>query len=365
MKQRILAVVTDAFGAAGGMAKFNRDLLCGLAAAHTVTALPLQCQPQPGSAEAPPAALRYLPQVSRGRYFAEARMWPAATTAALLHGPFDLIVCGHLYLLPVCSWLQRLTGARLAQVVHGIEAWEPTPRPKINRLTPHLDAVWSVSAVTAERFASWAGAHPVSLLPNCIDAAAFGPAPKNQRLLRRLDLQHRPVLLTLGRMAAAERYKGVDTLLELLPQIQLRHPNAAYLLVGDGNDRPRLQAKAARLGLTAHVRFTGSIHEAQKADHYRLADCFVMPGRGEGFGIVYLEALACGVPVVASLADGSREAVRNGALGELANPDDPSSILAAIDAALLRPRQVPQGLGYFSRSAFNARLLAAVAALAA
>lgn len=370
--QRILAVVTDAFGAAGGMAKFNRDLLRGLAAEHTVTALPLLCKPQDGATEQPPAQLRYLTQVARWRYFAAQRMGPAVVWAAAKHGPFDVIVCGHLYLLPVCRLAQRLCpGAQLVQVVHGIEAWEPTARPQVNRLTPHIDALWSVSAITAERFAAWAlphagrtaGSIPITVLPNCIDAQAFGPGPKDPQLLRHLGLQGRTVLLTLGRMAAAERYKGVDTLLDLMPQIRARHPQAAYLVVGDGDDRARLQAKAQRMGLQSHVRFTGSIPEASKAAHYRLADCFVMPGRGEGFGIVYLEALACGVPVVASRADGSFEAVREGRLGEVADPEDPSSILTAIDAALQRPRGVPAGLEHFHRDAFDHRLRDAVSAL--
>jgi phosphatidylinositol alpha-1,6-mannosyltransferase len=114
-------------------------------------------------------------------------------------------------------------------------------------------------------------------------------------------------------------------------------PNIAYLIVGDGTDHHRLEEKARSLGVHERVVFAGYIPEREKADHYRLADAYVMPGRGEGFGIVYLEALACGVPVVASKLDGSREAVRDGALGILVDPNDAEGIKRGILEALARP----------------------------
>jgi glycosyltransferase involved in cell wall biosynthesis len=105
------------------------------------------------------------------------------------------------------------------------------------------------------------------------------------------------------------------------------------------------------------VVFTGRVSESEKQDLYRLADVFAMPGRGEGFGFVFLEALACGVPVVASKLDGSREAVRDGMLGELCDPRDPSSLFDAIQAALAKPRGiVPEGLSYFDFPSFERRV---------
>ena len=101
--------------------------------------------------------------------------------------------------------------------------------------------------------------------------------------------------------------------------------------------------------------FTGFISEDEKRDHLNLADAFVMPSRGEGFGIVLLEAMACGVPVVASTRDGSREALRGGMLGTLVEPDDRASLEDGVRAALRQPRAVPDGLEYFSRENFRLR----------
>ena len=111
-----------------------------------------------------------------------------------------------------------------------------------------------------------------------------------------------------------------------------------------------------RLGLQAHVVFTGYVPEADKCDYYNLASAFVMPSRGEGFGIVLLEAMACGVPVVGSLQDGSREALREGALGILTDPDDVNHVRSSIIGALRRPKGVPEGLEYFSYANFELRV---------
>ena len=102
--------------------------------------------------------------------------------------------------------------------------------------------------------------------------------------------------------------------------------------------------------------FVGRIREEEKADHYRLADAFLLPSQGEGFGFVLLEAMACGVPVVASSLDGGREAVRGGQLGVLVDPRDRASVVRGIREALARPRSVPPGLEYFSFDRFRERV---------
>jgi phosphatidylinositol alpha-1,6-mannosyltransferase len=114
------------------------------------------------------------------------------------------------------------------------------------------------------------------------------------------------------------------------------------------------------LGLGSHVIFAGFVNECEKADHFRLADVFAMPGRGEGFGFVFLEALACGIPVVGSVVDGSREALQDGALGELVDPSDLVSVRTGIRRALQKPTAIPSGLTHFDWPSFTVRLKAAV-----
>jgi glycosyltransferase involved in cell wall biosynthesis len=131
----------------------------------------------------------------------------------------------------------------------------------------------------------------------------------------------------------------------------------SHLIAGDGTDRPRLEEKIQAPRLQDRVVFAGRIAEDEKADHYRLADSFVMPGFGEGFGVVYLEAMACGIPVVASKADASREAVLDGKLGIVVDPRNGEELKAGILEALNRARGVvPPGLEHFSFENFERRL---------
>jgi len=157
-------------------------------------------------------------------------------------------------------------------------------------------------------------------------------------------------------MDAAEQAKGFDEILEILPLLRNEMPDIAYLAVGDGSDRARLQEKALRLGLEHNVFFPGYVDEAEKLDYYRLADVFVMPSRLEGFGYVFLEALAVGKPVIASKVDGSREAVRMGAWGALVDPRSSGEIIDAIREALLHPKVPPKSeLEFFSITQFERR----------
>jgi glycosyltransferase involved in cell wall biosynthesis len=352
----ILALLTDAYGGRGGIAKFNRDLCRALTAdplAAQVTALPRVAPVEP--IDNVPPRVTYHPEAagSKLKY-----AWNALrATCNVPRATYNATICGHINLLPVAvmaSWLQN---APLILILHGIDAWTPHDSWIVRKLLLQVDTFVTVSQCTKDRFLEWAPlrAEQGHVIPDCIYLDAYSPGPKRGELLDRYDLHDRTVLLTLGRLSSEEQYKGHDEILEVLPDLAGEIPDVAYLVCGDGDDRSRLERKAEQLGVADRTIFTGYVPEEEKEDHYRLADAFVMPGRGEGFGIVYLEAMACGVPVVASSADASREAVRNGQLGVVVDPDDPDDIKRGIHRALDADRGVPDGLDYFSDDNFEAR----------
>ena len=271
---------------------------------------------------------------------------------------YDLTICGHINLLPIAWMISVFTHTPLLLIVHGIEAWTPHQQKVIRYLVKRIDACICVSEVSKARFLSWAGvaSGKCHILPNCVDMNRFRPSQKNEQLLLRHHLKGRPVLMTLGRLDSAERFKGFDEVLEVLPSLIPHLPNVAYLIVGGGPDRGRLEHKVVSLGLSNHVVFAGLIEESEKVDYYNLADAFVMPSRGEGFGIVYLEAMACGVPTVASRLDGGREALRDGALGILVDPRDLEDVRKGILQALRLPKERPAGLDCFSSLAYEHRV---------
>ncbi|MBK8724997.1 MAG: asparagine synthase (glutamine-hydrolyzing) [Holophagaceae bacterium] len=362
-RRRVLMLLSDGFGGRGGIAQYNQDLLSALCTHRDcleVVAVPRLMPDPPGPL---PARLRWVTTGlgNKAAFF-------AAVLREAWSGPgFDLVICGHINLLPLARLLQPWVRAPLALVLHGIDAWRPLRRLDARASAAHPEAFIPVSEVTARRFAAWSGADAASFhrLQNAVHLERYGTGEPPAYLIERYGLAGRKVLLTLGRMAADEQYKGFDEVLESLPELSQEFPGLAYLAVGEGSDRARLMAKARALGLEDRVIFTGHIPETEKADHYRLADAYVMPSRGEGFGRVFLEALACGVPVVASRVDGGREAVGDGALGQLVDPADPEDVRRGIRAALATARGVPAGLAHFAYPAFEARCHALVDALLA
>jgi glycosyltransferase involved in cell wall biosynthesis len=272
-------------------------------------------------------------------------------------GTYNVVICGHINLLPVAALAAWLQQAPLVLIIHGVEAWEPHGSALVRGCVRRVDAFVAVSEHSKERFLEWAPlrAEQGHVIPNCIDPEPYGPGPKRDDLLTRYGLNDRTVLLTLGRLSSEEQYKGHDEVLEVLPALAEDVPDVAYLICGDGDDRPRLEAKAERLGIADRVVFAGYVPDDEKADHYRLADAFVMPGSGEGFGIVYLEALACGVPVVASTADASEEAVLGGRIGTVVDPSNLDEFKHGIRSALREDGGVPEALQHFSFERFTER----------
>jgi phosphatidylinositol alpha-1,6-mannosyltransferase len=122
--------------------------------------------------------------------------------------------------------------------------------------------------------------------------------------------------------------------IEAMPELLRRIPTLKYIIVGDGDDCDRLKSKARSLGVSEQVIFTGRILEEEKALHFCLADAYVMPSHGEGFGIVFLEAVACGLPAIGSKVDGSREALLDGRLGHLVDPKIPEELIDAVTKVL-------------------------------
>jgi glycosyltransferase involved in cell wall biosynthesis len=341
---RILLVATDAFGGHGGIALFNRELSEAISKIDAVRELVVV-----------PRKVAYEPPVlpPRVTFSAGAAKSPvryARTIAALRRQPFDLVVCGHVNLLPVAAAI-----GRPLLITHGIEAWRP-PRRRLSSLLLHrCRGVVSVSALTRDRFLEWSRfAGPAFVLPNAIHASDYGIRPRRADLVERFRLGGRRVLLTVGRLDSRERYKGFDEVIDVLPALP---PDVVYVIAGGGNDFERLRARAKSAGVADRVVFTGLFDDRDKPDFYSLADAYVMPSRGEGFGFVVLEALASGVPVVASKHDGTREAVLDGKLGLLVDPANPAEIAAAIRETLERhERRIEEGLEFFSFENFARRV---------
>lgn len=351
--------LSDAFGGFGGIAKFNRDFLTALDACPSVRQVDVipRVIAEDISDQIPEAVI-YHRRSAGGK----ARFLFHLCALALTQRKFDLVICAHINLLSV-SWLAaHFCRARLALIVHGVEAWFPTRSLLRNFAVRKVDSVIAVSALSAQRLSAWSGiaSDRIEIVPNCVDLDEFAPASRDPALADRYGLAASKVIMTMGRLASQERLKGFDEVIDVMPELLRRIPNLKYMIVGGGADLERLRAKADAVGVSEHVVFTGRIQEAEKAAHYNLADAYVMPSSGEGFGIVLIEAAACGIPVVGSSIDGSREALRDGSLGRLVDPRKPDELIEAIIGALGGSEKGARNpaIEYFSVGNFRNRVAA-------
>lgn len=352
ISMRILFLTSDAFGGRGGIAQYCRDLLLALSDmvdVDEIVAIP-RVAPLP-IGDLPPKVTYHVEGLGgKIRY--------ARTVLKVLRGRFDLVICGHVNLLPF-AWLASIKKhAPLVLIAFGIDVWQPHKSMLTRMLVRSVDAVYSVSEITRDKMLACSNVsiERFHILPNAITLDRYGMGSKDTTLVTRYNLSGRKVMMMLGRLDGEVGGKGIDELIEIMPELIDREPALVYLLAGDGKDRSRLEEKARGLGVADRVVFTGYVSESDKPAHYRLADAFVMPGRLEGFGFAFLEAMACGVPVVASTLDGSREAVRFGKLGQMVNPDDRTALVQAVIKALNTKKRIPEGLEYFSFANFQSRL---------
>jgi glycosyltransferase involved in cell wall biosynthesis len=245
-----------------------------------------------------------------------------ATLGAVLRSRPQHVISTHLNFGPVALLAKRLFGTRYTLVAHGIDVHPDLPARTLDAMR-NADRIIAVSAWTRGRVTALGGIDPakVTIVPNAFDETRFTAGPKPERLRKAYGiLPGEKVLLTVGRLDQRERYKGCDRLIDALGDIQQRCGPVRFIVVGTGDDRDRVIALARDKGQEKSVVFTGFVAPEDLADHYRLADAFAMPSTGEGFGIVFAEALACGTPVVAGNRDGSVDALDGGRLGKLVDP---------------------------------------------
>lgn len=352
---RILLLTTDSYGGHGGIALYNRDIAQALSEISEVSEVIILARMQPLPVEEIPEKVTFVCKSvgSKWNYI------NALFTVS--RGGFDLIICGHVNLLPIAIILNIWLRTSISLLVYGIDVWAP-PYRFARQWISKVNSIWSISKITCIRMNEWLenSKQQCILLPNAIHLDKYQLTDKPTHLVDKYNLESKKVIMTLARLSSHERYKGIDEIIEILPDLVKQESKIKYIVVGDGDDKSRLEEKVKRLNLEKYVIFTGFVEEQEKPQYFSLADVFAMPGKGEGFGFVFLEAMASGVPVVGSKVDGSREALREGLLGELVDPHDLNAIKKGILKALEQPRGIPEGLTFFSWQSFSNRLSKAV-----
>lgn len=258
----------------------------------------------------------------------------------------DTVILSHANLLLVGYFIKLCSPkTKLILLAHGIEAWEPFKGFR-KKMLLKCDKIFAVSKYTKDVIMNLNGfpEKNIHILNNCLDPFLQKPKQKEREtyLLERYHLNKEDIILmTLTRLAAKERYKGYDIVIESLQKLRLSYPRIKYLIVGryDDEEKERLDKMIERAQLQQHVIFTGFVPDEELADHYNLADIYIMPSEKEGFGIVFIEAMFYHKPVIAGNKDGSVDALLNGSLGLLVNPESLDEVTCAITKMIRNSEQ--------------------------
>jgi len=255
----------------------------------------------------------------------------------------DLIISTHLNFTPVAHLLKTLLGIPYYTVAHGIEAWN-IENYQLKLALKNADKILAVSHYTRDKLIKEQNLDPenILVLPNTFDHQRFKIAPKPDYLLQKYQLKSETkIILTVARLSASEQYKGFDQIIQSLPQIIAKIPNVHYIIVGKGDDRPRIEKLIKGLKLENYVTLAGFIPDEELCDYYNLCDLFAMPSKGEGFGIVYLEAMACGKPCLGGNQDAAIDALCGGKIGALVSPNNIGEIAQTITKILQGSHPLP------------------------
>ncbi len=256
----------------------------------------------------------------------------------------DVVILSHIHLLSIGYLIKRFSPkTKVYLLAHGIEIWRKLPEAKLKALR-RLDKILAVSQYTANMIKDIhdIDREKIEILNNCLDPFYYYPQNFNKPefLLQRHELnKNQTILFSLSRISSSEKYKGYDHTLQILSHLIEKKPELMYLLAGkyDDEEKRRLDQLIAKYKVGRHVKLIGFVDEAEVTDYFLLSDIFIMPSKKEGFGIVFIEAMASGLRVIGGNKDGSVDALLRGELGKLVDPDNLTEIEQALIGLLDHP----------------------------
>lgn len=292
---------------------------------------------------------RDVPEAERARVTACARSklrFLQHLRALLRRERPDVVWIGHALLLATTPVIRALCpDARIVVLTYGLEVWKPLPLAA-RALLRRADAIVTISEHTRARMVKVQDLESarVSIVPPAVDArmvsAALGTPNRDRRGNR---------LLTVTRLGFDATEKGVSRALRATLDLIDAHPHLRYTIVGDGEQREALEHEATTLGLDDRVEFLGRVSTRELWKAYADADVFVLPSAGEGFGIVFAEAMLWELPIVAGNADATPEVVPDGEAGLLVAPHDVHGMASALHG-LLGARMLRDEMGRAGRA---------------
>lgn len=329
--KKVLFLNLTAFSQTGGIEKFNKCFLKalseldakGISSSNSISAYDTSC------------SIDYYPvEKYQGYAMNKAKF---VINSIIKARNYDIIVLGHINMAIVGTAIKKLMPQKkLVLITHGIDVWGELTGAK-KKVLSLADKILSVSSFTKKKLMDvhYINEEKVDVFPNTIDP--YFPQPTDLSI--RKDLRERYnvkddefLLYTLTRLSSKEQYKGYDRVIEALAEVVNENKKVKYIIAGkyDEQEKQKVDQLIAKNNLDGHVQLLGFIDEEELVGHYQMADLYIMPSKNEGFGIVFIEALVCGLPVIGGNCDGSTDALLNGETGTLVSPENINEIAKAI-----------------------------------
>ena len=286
-----------------------------------------------------------LPQYLPAKKFTGFANRIAFTLKAFLKAPkFDMVIISHINMSFVGRVIKTINPkCKIWVVAHGIEVWNDLS-PNKKWLLKNCDKVICVSNFTKQQVVAkhLIDAAKCEVLNNALDPFMNIPVAftKPLYMIDRYNLTaNTPLLFTLTRLSAAEQYKGYEQVIKIIGNLKQTFPAIKYVIAGkcDAEEEIRIKKIIKTYNVEEQILLTGFVEESELVDHFLMTDMFVLPSSNEGFGIVFIEALACGLPVICGNVDGSLDAIKNGLLGTAVNPDGLDELEKALTKGLQKP----------------------------
>jgi len=322
-----LLIAPELFKAEGGIARVSRLYLQAIAESFPESTLKVvvlnDAEVSPSGQSRYKASNAETIVCSRSKIRCAHAIWSAVRISG------TRVICTHVHLAPLL-WLAKQLGQKFEYdiVVHGIEVWKPVTRLQKLALNS-ARRILSISEFTRRDM--------LSRYPNLEEKIVILPNALDPSFSQSSDSANDTVpdtILTVSRLAAHDRTKGIDHLIEAMPKILETHPSARLRIVGEGSDRIRLEKLATASEASAQIQFLGFVPDERLKQEFTQCTLFALPSKKEGFGLVYLEAMAAGKPCIVAAAGGAPEVIDQDS-GLIVPYGDIEQIASAISSALV------------------------------
>lgn len=328
---KVLAMVGGFLEVTGGIETYTRSLIGALLQMHEVDSLEVLALNDSRGLDATGLERRVRYQgFERNKLGFAVRAVAAARNA-------DVVIAIHINFATLFPVMRLFGSGRRIVVVHGIEVWQRLSGARLQGAMA-ADAILPVSDFTREQL--------VSFNPELRDkqfailSGTFDPEyARETKFFSREDLglPAGKMILVVTRLRDTELYKNVDMVVRGMPSVVARHPDACLVIVGEGEDKRRLEEIARDRDVTNNVIFTGRVSAEKLPSYYKNCDVFVLPSTKEGLGIVYLEAMQFAKPCIGVTAGAAKEVIAHEETGILINADDPVQLPEAINRLFDEP----------------------------